>query len=106
MIDKHKLKHLGDVKQVFIHKVEKGENVFTLAETFHTTVECIIKNNALTEDVKYGQYLVIEKLDGEEYIVLPKDTILKIAGNDKEKALQIISKNKIDYIFVGQKLYL
>ena len=106
MISNVKLKSLCEEKTLFVYKVESGETVFSLADKFHTTVEVIVKNNALTEDVKKGQFVIIERLDGEEYYVKPKDSVLKIANGNDEKKLQIIAKNKIEYLYVGQKLYI
>lgn len=105
MIDKVKLKSLGDVKTSFIHKVEKGETVFSLASRFHTTIEVIVKINGLIENVKQGQFVLIEQIDGKEYFVKPEDTIFKIANNDNEKSTQILAKNRVDFLYVGQKLY-
>ena len=106
MIDNAKLKDLSKVKTTFVYRVEKGENVFLLANKFHTTIDVIVKINGITEDVKCGQFLLIERIEGEEYFVKPKDTILKIANYDEEKKAQIVSKNKIEYVYVGQKLYI
>ncbi|MBQ7373409.1 MAG: LysM peptidoglycan-binding domain-containing protein [Clostridia bacterium] len=106
MIDKVKLKNLSDVKTEFIYKVEKDETVFSLAEKFHTTVQVIVKINGLTDEIKCGQFILIERIDGEEYYVKPKDTILEIAKGDVQKKTEIIAKNRIDYLYVGQKLYL
>ncbi len=106
MIDKVKLKSLCDVKTCFVHKVEKGETVFSLARRFHTTVEVIVKINGLIEDVRQGQFVLIEKIDGKEYFVKPEDTIFKIADNDNEKSTRILAKNRVDFLYVGQKLYI
>ena len=106
MIDNNKLKDLSSAKTTFIHKVEKGETIFKLAKIFHTTVELIVKINGLTEDVKSGQFVIIEKIDGVEYFVKPKDTILKIANFSDEKRTEIVAKNKIEYVYVGQKIYI
>lgn len=105
MIDKLKLKKLSDVKSSFIYKVGKDETVFSLADKFHTTVEVIVKLNALNEPIKNGQYLLIEKIEGEEYYVKPTDTIFSIASCDAIKKTEIVAKNKIEFIYVGQKLY-
>jgi LysM repeat protein len=106
MIDNGKLKDLSVVKTAFVYMVEKDETVFTLAKKFHTTVEVIVKTNGLTEDIKRGQFLLIERVDGVEYFVKPKDTIFKIANYSDEKRTEIVSKNKIDYVYVGQKIYI
>lgn len=106
MINKQILNDLSQVKNKFIYKVESGDTVFSIADKFHTTKELIIRLNALTEDVRVGEFIIIEKVQGEEYIVKPTDSLSQIAHNNDEKSFEIINKNKTDCLYAGQKIYI
>lgn len=106
MINKTILTDLSQVKNKFIYRVEKGDTVYSIADKFHTTKELLISLNALTEDVKVGEFLLVEKVQGEEYIVKPTDSLEEIAHSSREKSFEIINKNKTDFIYAGQKIYI
>ncbi|MBE5742752.1 MAG: LysM peptidoglycan-binding domain-containing protein [Clostridiales bacterium] len=105
MINKIKLNSVYDNKKTFIYIAQKEDTVQSLAERFHTTQEVIISLNGLTEDVSKGEYLVIERIDGVEYTVMPCDTVESIAEKFCVNAVDIMLKNKVDVIYVGQKIY-
>ena len=100
------LKNLANVKNMFLYFVEKGDDLKSIADRFNTTQSVLIAINNLDGEVKYGQYILIEKLDGEEYVVMPGDTFEQIAHNDIELAKKLKSKNKTDCLYVGQKIYI
>lgn len=100
------LNDLSQVKNKFIYKVESGDSIFSIADKFHTTKELIIRLNALTEDVRVGEFIIIEKVQGEEYIVKPTDSLRQIAHYNNEKSFEIINKNKTNCLYVGQKIYI
>ena len=106
MINNAILKSLSSVKSKFVYRVEKGDTVFSVADKFHTTKELIIYLNALTEDLREGELILVEKVQGEEYIVCPTDSLQKIAQNDKRRSFEIANKNKTDFFYVGQKIYI
>ena len=100
------LKKVYDDKKRFVYKVQKGETLRTIAQKFKTTKELIININSLTKEILEGEYIVVEIIEGQEYIVEPYDTIESIAQKFSVSAQNIMIKNKIDFIFVGQKIYL
>lgn len=100
------LKKVYDDKKRFVYKVQKGETLRTIAQKFKTTKELIININSLTKEILEGEYIVVEIIEGHEYIVEPYDTIESIAQKFSVSAQNIMIKNKIDFIFVGQKIYL
>lgn len=106
MINKAILIDLSQVKNKFIYRVERGDTVYDIADKFHTTKELLISLNALTEEVRAGEFIVVEKIDGEEYVVKPTDSLQSIAHYSREKSFEIINKNKTDFIYVGQKIYI
>ncbi len=106
MINNLKLQDLSCVKNTFIYMVEKGDTLKSIADKFHTTMQVLIVINGLESEVKAGEYIVVEKIDGELYYVKPGDTLEKIAKNDSEKIKNIKRRNKIDKIYPGQKIYI
>lgn len=101
-----KLKSVGDFIGEFIYRVEKGDSLGSIAEKLETTVQIIVSDNMLKEEPSAGELLVIEKPEGKPYIVKPYDTIESLAFGDKKRELEILTNNKTDFIFVGQKIYL
>ena len=106
MIDNVNLQGLFCVKNTFIYMVEQGECLKTIADKFNTTQQALIAVNGLETDVKAGEYIIVEKIQGDSYVVKVGDTLEKIASFDKEKIREIVRKNKIDCIYVGQKIYI
>ena len=102
----NKLYYLNDFQSKFVYRVERGDDLNSLSDKFHTAPSRIIADNSLNEEISEGELLVIEKVDGEEYIVKPYDDLDKIAGYDEKKRREIVAKNKTDYIYVGQKIYI
>ena len=101
-----KLYHLSDFLTEFAYRAEEGDTVLSLSERFSTTPTRIILSNGLTEELKAGEIVKIEKIDGTPYIVRPSDTLESLSGYNEEKRREIMNKNKTDYIFVGQKIYI
>ena len=102
----NKLFDLSDFQKRFIYRVEKDDDLNSIADRFHTTPISIISLNSLAENICEGELLMIEKIDGNEYIVKPGDDFDKLSGFDSEKRREIITKNKTDVLFVGQKIYI
>ncbi len=101
-----KLKSAGELTGEFIYRVEKNDSLGTIAEKLETTVQIIVSGNMLKEEPSAGELLVIEKPEGKPYIVKPYDTIESLSCGDKKRELEILTNNKTDFIFVGQKIYL
>lgn len=105
MINKINLFKLSDGKSSFVYKVELGDNVKNIAEKYQTTPMVIIRINNLKREVEVGEFILIEKLFGIEYVVKPKDTIESIAKKFGCSAITLMTNNMTDFIFVGQKIY-
>ena len=101
-----KLKSPGDFQSEFIWRAEKDEDLDSIAEKLGTTKQIIVSDNMLKETPSAGELLVIEKPKGKPYIVQPYDTIESLSGGDKKRELEILTNNKTDVIYVGQKIYL
>lgn len=100
------LSDLSSKKNTFLYFVEKGDDLKSVADKFHTTQRVLIALNNLESEIKEGEYIIIEKLAGREYVVKPWDTFEKIAHNDKEQARELALKNKTELLYVGQKIYI
>lgn len=105
MINKINLFKLSDGKNSFVYKVERGDNIKNIAEKNQTTPIVIIRTNNLQKEVEVGEFVVIEKLLGVEYIVKPRDTIENIAKRFGCSPISLMTNNMTDFIFVGQKIY-
>lgn len=101
-----KLTDVSGFKKRFVYKIESGDDLYSLAKRFHTTVAAIIADNALTAPPEKGELIVIERIDGKEYIVKPTDDIDTISRGDSGRAFEILRKNKTSVIYAGQTLYL
>ena len=106
MIDNNRLFDLSCAKNRFVYKVERNENISSIADKFHTTKEALIAINGISQEVSVGEFIIVQKIEGEKYIVKPTDNLLSIAHNDKNKVFEIMSKNKIDCVYTGQKIYI
>lgn len=103
--------------------VKKGDNLYSIAKTYNTTVEAIIKDNNLsTENLSIGQNLkigtkeeeIVEECFGEEFIVpteitytvVKGDSLYSIAKKYNVSVDQIKNKNnlKSNLLNIGQKL--
>jgi LysM repeat protein len=91
----NKLKNIFDGKKVFVYKVQKGESVSILAKRYHTTKEILISINGLSCEISDGEYIVVERVEGEEYTVEPLDSIESIAERFSTTSWEIMTKNKI-----------
>ncbi len=97
---------MSDFKKTFVYKTERGDDLDSIAEKFSTTKQIVVTNNLLTSKPEQGDMLVIERANGKEYTVKPFDTIERLSGGDKRREIEILKNNKIDFIYVGQKIYL
>ena len=106
MINNINLNSIFDNKNFFVYKAQRGDTIKSIAERFHTTKEVIVQLNGLTSEICVGQFLAVEKIEGEEYYVKPKDTFESIAFNSGKNPIELMIKNKTDFLYVGQKIYL
>ncbi len=61
---------------------------------------------AESENLKYGDVVVVKNLDKKLHIVLPLENLEKIAQKHNVSVQYIKDLNKIDKIFIGQQLYI
>ena len=101
-----KLKSAGEFTDEFICRAEKDEDLNAIAEKYGTTKQIIVSDNMLTEEPSEGDLLIVCKPKGKPYIVKPYDTLESLSFGDKKRELEILTNNKTDIIYVGQKIYL
>lgn len=101
----NKLFGLSDFVNSFVYRTERGDTVRSISEKFGVCVNKLVSVNALDREPEEGDVLLIEKSGGREYVVKPGDTILSIAGYDRDAALKISADNAVDYVYAGQKIY-
>lgn len=92
-----------------IHVVERGDTLFTIADTYSTTVFAITEANQLPgPDLVVGQALVIP-ISGQYYFVQPGDSLFTIARQFQMTIQEIASINQISpdmTLPVGLRLYI
>ena len=106
MINTVNLRDLSYLKKTFLYKVELGDSLKSIADKFNTTQRVLIVINGLEFEPKVGEFIIVEKLEGESHVVLPLETLDSIAQKYNVSVQEIIRKNKTDVIFVGQKIYI
>lgn len=106
MNDEMKLCGIDRFLKVFVYRVEEGENLYRIAEKFHTTRQILISVNGLTEEPEKDRLIIVERAEGERYVVKPGDTFFELAGRDGEKAFALMNKNKTDELYAGQTIYI
>ena len=58
-----KLTDVSEFKKRFVYKFESGDDIYSLAKRFHTTVTAIIADNALTSYRKNRRRRIYRKAD-------------------------------------------
>lgn len=89
------------------YRVQANETLSNITDKLSVSKEIIKKYNSFDENnLEEGDVLLIPKKISKIHIVAPMETLDSIAqkyGISKEK---ILSKNKIEVLFVGEKLFL
>lgn len=88
-----------------IYKFAAGDDLSSVADRFHTSAHVIVAANNLTEYPVVGEYLLIEKTEGEKRVVMPKDTFESLCGYDEKKIAEVKRKNRAEYLYVGQRIF-
>lgn len=88
-----------EVAQTITYLVKKGDNLYSIAKAFGTTVETIKSANALTTDVIYPYQSIIIPLKFSigEYIVKKGDTLYSIANKYNISVDTLKALNNIGY---------
>ncbi len=97
--------NLSDFGKRFLYCVEKGDSLDSICEKFHASKSNVVFLNCLKKEPIEGETLLIERADGEKYVVKPKDTLYSIANGDEKKIREIMNRNKIDEVYFGQTVY-
>ena len=99
------IKFLGKNKvfnSTILHRVQKDETLEDIAKIYNISTQ-ILKQN-ITKNLYAGNCLAICGLNKKYHIVKPCETILSIAKQYDISAEQLLQKNKITKIFIGQML--
>lgn len=96
----------GDEEATENYRVRRGDNLYELARTHHTSISTILKLNGLSKRTIYvGQKLRLPKVTKEIYTVRRGDYLLKIAKKHGTTVQELKKLNAIkSKIYPGQKL--
>jgi hypothetical protein len=95
------LKYNSGMKK-FYYRVQEGQTLKSISEKTGISVNSIIKENALTEEVWAGDLLFLTKEDCTFYKVLPQDTVKSICKKFNLTEEQFFSLNGVPYVYYGQ----
>lgn len=91
-----------------IYIVKRGDNLYSIAKNYNTTVDEIKKlNNLSSNNLSIGQTLIIPDIEEyQTYIVVPGDTLYAIAlkYNTSIDAIKNLNNLATNLLSVGQKL--
>ena len=99
------IKVLGKNKvfnSTILHKVEKGQTIDDIAKIYNVSIELLRQNK--TKNLYPGQVIALSGLNKKYHIVKPAETIQSIAKQYDISVDYILSKNKIEKIFIGELL--
>lgn len=90
-----------------IYVVSEGENLLCIANKFGVSpMEILARNKVSESNIQCGTVLVIDKIDGERYVVKPFDTIESIAQKYNKSARDIAMFNNVKQVFLGEVIYI
>ena len=95
--------------EIFNSKTESGENFFyfeNFAKKFNFELEDFKKLNGNIKQIKGGDILIIPPSSKYCHVVMPTETLETISKKFGVSKEEIISKNNVTKIFIGQKLFL
>lgn len=82
----------------------KDDCILSVAGRFNVPPTALVRDNALTGEIKEGDVLFIEETDGEIYTVQPFDTVFGVAEKFNVSPERIAEINGVDYLFYGLKI--
>ncbi|MGI6701090.1 MAG: LysM peptidoglycan-binding domain-containing protein [Christensenellales bacterium] len=88
-----------------IHKVSKGETLYTIGKKYKVPPYIIGRENGVKE-IEAGMRLIIPAPMGVKYTVKPFDTVESIATAHNIDYDYLVSYIKTDKVFIGQVIYL
>lgn len=96
----------SDISGVFVYRFSVKDTLRKVAEKFHTSVGVLVALNGLTEPPSAGEYILVEKTEGRPHTVTPTETLEKSTPVTENKLSEIKIKNRAEYFYVGQKIFL
>lgn len=85
-----------------IYKVKEGQTLKQIAEFFCVSERKLVLCNALKEEPKCGQLLIIPKERGNAYTVRAGDTKTLLCGSDENYK----NRNGTDVFYIGMRVIL
>ena len=90
----------------YVKRIERPITMQKLCSECKMTQARLVELNELTSSQLYvGQRLIIEEMNGQEYVVQPFDTLERIATTFGVDKATIEAYNQIDNVFLGQKIF-
>lgn len=86
----------------FYYRVQEGQTIKSISERTGISVNSIIKQNALTEEVWAGDLLFLTKEDCALYKVMPQDTVKSVCKKFNLTEEQFFLLNGVPYVYYGQ----
>ena len=91
----------------FVIRISQPTTLEEVSKKYNMSLDRLIELNDLRAQECYvGMRLLIEQRDGVEYVVQPFDTLDKIAVNFGVDKAKIKNYNRINQVFLGQKLFI
>ena len=87
------------------YRVKRGDTVLSVSEELSFPPFKLIADNALTEEIRAGQVLIIIKLSRPVYRVKPFDSIEEICEKFCIVKQDFLLNNKTDVIYPGILVY-
>jgi len=86
----------------FIYRVQEGESIFDISKKFNQTPAKIIEQNGLCKAPCANSLICISSSESKLYLVKPSDTIQKIAQQFLTTEQEILTLNKVNYLYPFQ----
>lgn len=85
----------------FFYRVTENDTVSSVSSKFKVPQFSIVRLNNLTEEIKDGDILYLEKCDGKTYAVRPDDTVRSLSRKFGLSEAELKEKIGSDYVFYG-----
>lgn len=89
-----------------MYRATEDISIEQLAEQYGTTVSNIARLNNINGMIRKGMRILIDKQEGEYYVVQPFDTLKSIAEKYSIDVESIKEINALENLFIGQKIFL
>ena len=86
----------------FFYRVTEGDTVLSVSKRFSVSLVSLIEKNSLSGEIEAGDILYIE--EESVYFVLPEDDLAGLSVKFNIEADEILTKNRVDYLFYGLNL--